>query len=363
MNRTTVKSLPPPAVLPFFGTLLIIALSAPHARAGYLLTDLGTLGGITSTGAAINDSGYVVGTSTTSGGVTNAFEYNPVTQTMTNLSTVTGQATLAPTGINNSNVISGNTVVAGTPTANRYDSVNGLFSLGAGAARGINNGGVIIGSITSGIQHRTEEWSATNVPSTLFPSLNTQGYAIDNSGHFAGRTGSGSGTGGYYSNGSNQFTFTTGIAGFLPNKMSSNDIIAGLDESTVQAAMYNTATSTLTDLGFLLPTDTSSQAFGINDAGTIVGTSGSAGFLWTSTGGMQSLTSLLSSQFSGWTITSAAAINNSGQILAQGEFNGANHAVILTVPEPRALLLALGGVLPMLVLAVRSHRNALRESR
>lgn len=160
-------------------------------------------------------------------------------------------------------------------------------------------------------------------------------------GDFAGRT---NGNGGYYSDGSNVNTFTS-LNTFLPDKMNATNVIVGTDTNV--ASMYSIATAHETSLGKLLVTDLSSEAFGVNNLGTIVGTSGGKGFVWDGTNGMQSLTNLLASQFSNWTITAASDINSSGQILAEGLLDGVSHAVVLTVPEPSGLVLRAIGLLAL----------------
>jgi len=309
-------------------------LVTPAAAGALSLTDLGTLGGSTSTGTAINNNGYAVGSSLTAGGATHAFEYNPNTQTMTDLGVVAGQTSSQANGINNSNVIVGQS----GPFAFE-DTGSGLTSLFAGDIRGINNSGVAVGSIPNETGNQTAEWSASETRTIYFPTLNTVGNSINDSGDLVGVR---SGDSGYYSDGSNQFTSNPqSLGGFFPAAINNNDIIAGQDEGANEAAIYTISSLTETILGKLSPSDSSSAATGINSAGTVVGTSGSAGFEWTSSGGMVSLTSLLGSQYSGWTIVSASAINDNGQILAQGQYDGVDHAVILAVatPEPSSIVL------------------------
>ncbi|MGH8319124.1 MAG: hypothetical protein ACREUL_14300 [Steroidobacteraceae bacterium] len=82
---------------------LLAPLSA-YAASPYTLTDLGTLGGDTSGGLGINDSGEVTGYSTTSGGLQHAFLYNG--SSMTDLGTLGGD-TSGGLGINDSGEVTG----------------------------------------------------------------------------------------------------------------------------------------------------------------------------------------------------------------------------------------------------------------
>src|SRR4029453_4362381 len=79
----------------------------------------------------------------------------------------------------------------------------------------------------------------------------------------------------------------------------------------------------IVDLG-TLPGGDFSQALGINDRGSIVGTStssfGSRAFLWTPTGGLQDLNGLIVP--SSFVLTQAVGINTAGMIVAIGRDAG-----------------------------------------
>lgn len=76
-----------------------------------------------------------------------------------------------------------------------------------------------------------------------------------------------------------------------------------------------------------LPGCRSSEAFGLNDAGAVVGTSGGRAFLWEN-GRMLDLSVLIPAN-SGWVLTEARAINNRGQIAGTGRFHGTPRAFLL----------------------------------
>ncbi len=108
----------------------------------------------------------------------------------------------------------------------------------------------------------------------------------------------------------------------------------------------------LDDLGDLRVGESSS--YGINESAQVVGHSltdvGVHAFIWDAQKGMRDLNLLLTSGGSGWELVSANAINEQGQIVGYGTYNGVTHAFLLTpdaaaVPEPSTFaLLGIGGL-------------------
>jgi probable HAF family extracellular repeat protein len=101
----------------------------------------------------------------------------------------------------------------------------------------------------------------------------------------------------------------------------------------------------IVDLG-LLPGKKFGGTAGINDAGEVAGWSSdedsltSRAFVWTESEGLLDLNNLLDATGGGWTLTGGQDINNSGQILVNGWFEGRYRGALLTpVPEPAALAL------------------------
>lgn len=89
----------------------------------------------------------------------------------------------------------------------------------------------------------------------------------------------------------------------------------------------------MTDLGNL--GGTFNYALGINTAGTIVGSASTSSgivhaFIWRN-GKMKDLNNFLSPN-SGWELTSAVSINNKGQIVGRGTFNGQESSGFLLTP-------------------------------
>ncbi len=73
---------------------------------------------------------------------------------------------------------------------------------------------------------------------------------------------------------------------------------------------------------------TNSFAFDINNARLIAGMAGNRAVIWDG-GQMKDLNTLIEAG-SGWVLTSANAINESGQIAGTGTFNGRQRAFLLT---------------------------------
>ena len=149
---------------------------------------------------------------------------------------------------------------------------------------------------------------------------------------------------------------TNGYHAFLWDKVSGmkdlGDLPGGVDYSLAysinnlgQVAGYGSTASGTTalvwdpvsgriDLGDLPGGSYFSQAFDINNIGQVVGrataASGTHAFVWHATGGMLDLNDLLVPG-SGWTVTAGRAINDAGQIIANGmNVNKVNGALLLT---------------------------------
>lgn len=255
-------------------------IAASHAilwTAG-VAADLGTLGGLNAVATGLNDSGRIVGYSTTAGEAqTRAFIYQ--NGAMQAISTIPGATESYAFDISNTGYVAG-TAIAGAPTrpflwhAGTAQELPLPPTRRAGSAVAVNNAGWAVGS-----------------------------YELDlNSGSFAA---------GFWKNG---HVFNLGNLG--------------------GPEMYATAAD-------------------VNNAGQIVGTSGSpdgrTGFLWQN-GRMYDLRSLLINGASSLEIVGASGINDSGQIAVSAMINGVETAVLLTpiipgVPGPGVgAVLAIAGV-------------------
>jgi probable HAF family extracellular repeat protein len=120
--------------------------------------------------------------------------------------------------------------------------------------------------------------------------------------------------------------------------------IAETAANTPRATLWTlTASGTLstkTNLG-TLPGAINSAAYGVNSAGSIVGNSGDAAFLW-SAGTMSNLNALIAAG-NGWHLTKATGIDNEGRIVGVGKHFGLQRAFEL-LPRAAADLDADGSV-------------------
>lgn len=330
---------------------LMLTLSPVHASLVYSLTDLGTLGGDSSYGLAINDLGHGVGWSTipAGGASVRPFIWTPGGGMQGLGSSSAGIAT----DINNN----GHVVGQSGSRPFRWTESTGLVLIDSavGIANGLNDNNEVIGWRRLAGADRTLYWSATNAITNPYPVTNSQGRAINNLGQYVGTTAGG--TLGYFA--ASTAVARTSLGTFIPTDINDSRMIVGSVGD--MAHLLDFDLGVLTPLGKLNPTDTFSRALGINEAGTIVGVSqGTGAFIYDSNlGGLQDLTSLLHSDFAGWTILAAEDINNKNQIIGVGTFGGQQRAVILTVvPEPSSLLLL---ALPAATVSLRRRRECTRR--
>ncbi len=283
---------------------------------GTQMNDLGHLGGGMSFGWGLNNLGRVAGDSNDANGNTLAFVWNG--STMQSIGTLGGSYSSA-IGINDSGHATGESDLSDdvdTETHAFYwngATMQDLGTLGGTFSHGhaINNAGWVTGwsEIACGCV-RAFIWDGTQMVDlgTLTGGDESFGLAINDLGHVAG--------------------YATDV---------------NFDEH----AFYWDGT-TMHDLGAL--DGYASKAFGINNAGQIVGSiDGSRGFYWDGNA-MWDLNDLLGPDSTTY-ILDAQSINSSGQIAATAMIDGVPHAVLLTptseVPEPGtwALMLSATAVL------------------
>lgn len=346
--------------LPLFVTctLLLLPSFTPHATAAsvlYSITDLGTLpGGSYSSGYGINASGDVVGSGTDAGDVQNAFVWHA--GQMTALGNLGGET--YGYGINASDQATGISF-----TDNSYEraflyssgTLTDLGTLGGDASQGfgINDAGDVVGwaQNAAGIGRATL-WHggvATDLGTlggTAGGGTDSEAAASNDAGQIVGDAYTADGSDDAFLWQGGQMTDLGSPGGGLSRSygINSHGQVVGVSYTAsippVQHAFLWTPTSpngttgTMEDLGALAGND--SIAYGINDAGTVVGasTTGAEGHavVWQN-GVVTDLNSEIPSN-SGWVLTEARGINDAGQIVATGTLNGAEHAVVLTPTSP-----------------------------
>jgi len=263
-------------------------------------TDLGTLGGSLSTAAAINDSGQVVGTSYLTGDAGPvAFLYSG--GHMTGLGTLGGSFSSAA-AINAAGQVVGSSATNGDLAVQAF-----LFSAGVMTNLGTLGGVSSSAKFVNRLGQVAGDSDTTNSQTHAF--FYNAGVMSD-IGTFGGTS-----SGAYGMNDSGQV---------IGDADTTNDV-------ATHAFVYSGGV--LTDLGTL--GGGFSTAGAINNQGQIVGATASAdgtplAFLWRN-GTMTDLNTVLAPN-SGWVLQTAELINDAGQIVGSGLFNGNSTWFLLSLP-------------------------------
>jgi probable HAF family extracellular repeat protein len=329
---------------------LIDAQGAPPAS--YAIVDIGTLGGPSSAAASLNRFGDVVGAATTGDGVSHAFLYR--NGQMLDLGTLPGGSSSYATAINDRGDIVGyGGINAYGPEFREFTqgivwrnsgmrSVGALYCpctfnvrYGTSMAFAVSNAGWVVGDSQTNRQtfRRAFVWQDAIRPLDVNAAApgDSHAYGINDIHEVVGDARD------------RAFLVRGGIGrdlGVLPGHATSSARAINNKGQVigVSADAGGVARAFLWDLGRMrelgtLPGHAASEALAINDASDAVGRSGSADMsqsravLWRG-GSAIDLTALVGA--ADWTLSSATAINDLGQIVGVGSHGGQVRAYLLT---------------------------------
>jgi probable HAF family extracellular repeat protein len=336
--------------------LLIAGYAMASNRLAVAIVDLGGLGGYYSSASGINASGQIVGISDTTSGTGHAFLYSD--GIMSDLGTLGGPTSEASSINTSRQVVGGSYKTNGGTHAFLYSGgvMTDLGNLGATSgeswAFGINASGQVVGASTlNGSTDGHAFLYSHGVMTDLGTLGGTNSYAtgINDSGQVVGSASllNGSTSAFLYYDGTMTPLGTLGGPNSYANGINAGGEVVGYSDTasgTSRAFLYSGGI--LSELGTL--GGPNSGASSINAGGQVVGssdtTSGTSHAFLYSGGIMSDLNSLLPAN-SGWDLISASGINDAGQIVGSGTYNGQYRAFLLTpafygmdvqgVPSPR----------------------------
>ncbi len=327
---------------------LLLFAAAAFGDPVYTIASLGGLGGSSSTGYAINNSGTVAGWGENSSGVTQAFVSTP--GGLKGLPFASGTESYAY-GINDAGTVVGDTYINGQSHATIWSS-SGETVLGANTyAMAINGSGEVAGS--NGAAFVVVDGEVQSL-ATLAGIEWSAAYGINNAGEVVGDGELANGTfrGLVWSPGGSVVLLGTlgGTSSEATDVNGSGEVVGFASLANGYENAFSITSGVMKDLGTL---GGSSYAYGINASGEIVGYSylddgDQHAFLYDD-GKMLDLNSLLPAN-SGWVLEEAFGINNVGQITGMGLYDGEETAFLMTdpadiaaVPEPSAGLVMAAG--------------------
>jgi len=363
------------AALALLAALPAVAAAQP---ARFTVREIPTFGGASSFALDVNNPGTATGNAQTPLGTLaprlNAFRWDGTT--LTNLGTLPGSNNFSRGyAINDAGVIVGESD-NNAPRAFRWENgtMTDLGTLGgtSAVAHGINNRGQIVGIASNGTVSRAFLWEngAMRDLGAADGSTDTfaRAWAIDDAGVAVGfsRSAAGVSQATRWAGGTAESLGSLGTGTLFSEALGVSDagMIVGRSNtgaatrfgtSIFQAFLWqNGAMSGLDPLGY-----TFSVANDVNRAGWAVGhgtnVSGlpQGALLWQG-GAAYDLNAQLV-RGGGWTLRSAEGVNERGQIVGYGTFNGQTRGFVLTpVPEPATVSLMAAGL--VLAAAVGSRR-------
>ncbi len=313
---------------------------------GYAVTDLGTLGGNGSAAYDINQSGQVVGYALNAAQQRRAFLYT--NGQMQDIGTLGGQTATAY-GISDTGKVAGVSGINGLEDARAffYDGATmqnlGVYQTNTSADRSaafaVNNANQIVGE-SSAVSTSRLAFIYQNGSMTLVgnPFAFDSAYDINNAGKIVGSKYVGGITKSYLigsDNASPTFIEPLGGRNSYARAVNNNNQVVGSADYSMNNVFQHAflySNGQLRDINGLNAPQ--SFAYGINDAGIVVGNinltsfGDPRAFIYDGTT-MRNLNSLIP-QNSGWVLQEARAINNDGQIVGSGLINNQTHAFLLS---------------------------------
>jgi probable HAF family extracellular repeat protein len=360
-------------VVPAASSLAVSSMNADGHVAGYFYTtnseqhaflwqdgagmDLGTLGGSTSVGNCVNNFGQVAGYSS-SVGDTEFHAFSGIGQTLFDLGTLGGPVSTA-NWISDAGHVTGYSFVSALSVDTRAflirnsGGLQDLGTLGGSYSSGavVNNVGQVAGDSTTPGDSENHAFLHNGTLRDLgtLGGVYSSAHALNDAGHVAGESSlsgeaethaflfdgttmhdvgtlGGTYSAGYHINDASQVVGDSSLAG----------------DTEFHGFIYHNGT--LTDLGTL--GGGHSSAWGVNNFGQVVGTSSNAqgkvhAFVWQN-GTMHDLNSLIPAN-TGWELTGAHFINDSGQIAGAGLLHGQPAWFLLTPQAPNQSPVAQAG--------------------
>jgi probable HAF family extracellular repeat protein len=334
--------------------LLLFSLSlAAAASPLFTITDLGLLGGSTGSAYSINSAGQVAGAYQPSGLALRAFSYSG--GVFQDIAPPFASQSMAR-GINDQGDIAGVSYVGGRAQATVWDGgvATTLGDLGGGESYGnaINAGGMVVGMAVNGAGEGRPFAYAGGVMRDLgLPdgAVWASAYDVNGNGELAGYSMNSWGRFSAFVWSEEDGYVALGTLGgrnsYAMALNDSGDVVGNSLTKAGYAHAFLYTDGAMQDLGTL--GGNASYAYDVNSSGAVVGYSLLAdglthAFLYDG-GIMLDLNGLLSCE-PGWELAQAYGINDAGQIVGSGTLNGREHAFLLD-PVIAASSLALGSTL------------------
>ncbi len=353
--------------------VLGLPLGALHAAPQYIINDLGTLGGTYSSPSALNESGQITGYSHLAGNAAlHPFLWQAGAATI-DLSTLGGTHALA-SGINVNGQVVGNSQTTGNAATRSFiwnvSAMSQLSKLGGTRSRAtaVNNNGVITGAASlagDAVEHGVV-WpnSLALSPTDLgtLGGLNSQGNDININGQVVGYAENASGLthatrwNSPY-NAASRLDLGT-LGGSYSEAYANNTAgqITGISTNTGDTQFRGfvwDAVAGMVDLGTLTVTSTHTAGIDINAIGDVVGYSTTAGgaakraIVRKAGAALADLNGQILPN-TGWVLTEAKGINDSGQIIGIGTLTKLDTVNNLNRVEHHAFLLTPDKIKPVI---------------